>query len=60
MALSSIESDPAVDTLARRPRNILLGCVGETPDKPKVVIDILLPWAVLTGVGKAAVLAEFG
>jgi hypothetical protein len=41
IAFSSIESEPAVETLPRRPPNVNgVLCVGEVPDKPRVEIDI--------------------
>jgi hypothetical protein len=44
MAFSSIESEPAVETL---PRRALRGkvVVGEAPDRPRVDMDMRLRWS---------------
>jgi len=60
MAFSSKESEPAVDTLPRRPPKVKgVDWVGEVPDKPRVEIDMRRRWscaaAVVIGPGKGAV-----
>lgn len=62
IALSSIESDPAVEMLALLPAGKNdVDCVGEVPERPSVVVDNLLPpLEVLIGVGKGPVPFVFG
>jgi hypothetical protein len=60
IAFSSKESEPAVDTLPRRPPKVKgVDWVGEVPDKPSVEIDMRRRWscaaAVVIGPGKGAV-----
>jgi hypothetical protein len=60
IAFSSIESEPAVETLPRRPPNVNgADCVGDVPDKPSVERDMRRRWscaaAVVIGPGKGAV-----
>jgi hypothetical protein len=60
IAFSSIESEPAVETLPRRPPNVNGDdCVGDVPDKPSVEIDMRRRWscaaAVVIGPGNGAV-----
>jgi hypothetical protein len=60
IAFSSKESEPAVETLPRRPPNVNGDdCVGDVPDKPSVEIDMRRRWscaaAVVMGPGKGAV-----
>lgn len=60
IAFSSMESEPAVETLPRRPPNANgVDWVGDVPDKPSVEIDMRRRWscaaAVVIGPGKGAV-----
>jgi hypothetical protein len=60
IAFSSKESEPAVETLPRRPPNVKgVDWVGDVPDKPRVEIDMRRRWscaaAVVIGPGKGAV-----
>lgn len=60
MAFSSMESEPAVETLPRRaPNEKGLACVGEVPDRPRVEMDMRRRWswtaAVVMGPGNGAV-----
>jgi len=60
MAFSSMESEPAVETLPRRPPNVNgVDWVGDVPDKPSVEIDMRRRWscaaAVVMGPGKGAI-----
>lgn len=46
IAFSSMESEPAVEKLPRRPPKTKGEvCVGEVPDKPSVVIDMRRRWS---------------
>jgi hypothetical protein len=60
IALSLIESEPAVETLPRRaPKGKGEDCVGEVPDRPRVEIDMRRRWScavpVVIALGKGAV-----
>jgi hypothetical protein len=60
IALSSKDSEPAVETLPRRAPNVKgVDWVGDVPDKPRVEIDMRRRWswtaAVVIGPGKGAV-----
>jgi len=60
IAFSSKESEPAVETLPRRPPKVKgVDWVGDVPDKPRVEIDMRRRWscaaAVVIGPGKGAV-----
>jgi hypothetical protein len=60
IAFSSMESEPAVETLPRRPPNVKgVDWVGDVPDKPSVEIDMRRRWscaaAVVIGPGNGAV-----
>jgi hypothetical protein len=60
IAFSSMKSEPAVETLPRRPPNVNgVDCVGEVPDRPIVAIDMRRRWscaaAVVMGPGNGAV-----